>query len=572
MPRILAIDDKKDNLISLSAVLKFMIPGCEVITATSGPEGIRQAESRQPDTILLDIKMPDMDGYEVCRILKSNPATKHIPVIMISAIRTESKDLVKGLDSGADVYLAKPIDEYVLTAQVKTALRVKAAEDSLRRQKQDLEAVVQDRTIELIRTNQQLRKEIEQHEQEKEKNRKLASQLRQSQKMEAIGTLAGGIAHDFNNILFPVFGYTQMLLEDTPEEGPLRHGLSQIMAGAQRARDLVQQILTVSRRKEQATRPLQPHLIIKEVLNLTRSSLPATIKINQNIDPQSGMIMADPTQIHQIAMNLITNAFQAMADTGGELSITLKPVDLKMSELKPVVLNPADMTPGAYICLTVQDTGPGMDKDIQERIFDPYFTTKEKGRGTGLGLSIVNGIVQSHGGQIQVLSHPGHGTEFKVFLPSIKKVKINSAKDHPTLQRGNERILLVDDQEMILSVEKQMLTHLGYRVITCRTPAEALKLFCATPHDFDLVITDLTMPGMTGDTMAVQMLAMRGDIPIILSTGFSESMTREKAEKLGIKELLMKPVTMDLLARTLRRVLDNSFSGGKAHEVSVHHL
>ena len=572
MPRILAIDDKTDNLISLSAVLKFMIPGCEVITATSGPEGIRQAEIQQPDTILLDIKMPDMDGYEVCRILKSTAATNHIPVIMISAIRTESKDLVKGLDSGADVYLAKPIDEYVLTAQVKTALRVKAAEDSLRRQKQDLEAVVQNRTIELIQTNQQLRKEIEQHEQEKEKNRKLESQLRQSQKMEAIGTLAGGIAHDFNNILFPVFGYTQMLLEDAPEEGPLRHGLNQIMAGAERARDLVQQILTVSRRQEQVTRPLQPHLIIKEVLNLTRSSLPATIKIRQEIDPQSGMIMADPTQVHQIAMNLITNAFQAMADTGGELSITLKPVELKPSELKPIELNPAGMTPVSYICLTVKDSGPGMDKDVQERIFDPYFTTKEKGRGTGLGLSIVNGIVQSHGGQIQVFSQPGKGTEFKVFLPSIKKASVDPAKPHTTLQRGNEKILLVDDQEMIIVVEQQMLTHLGYQVTACKTPAEALKLFSAAPYDFDLVITDLTMPGMTGDKMAVKMLGLRRDIPIILSTGFSESMTRGKAEKLGIKALLIKPVPMDLLAKTLRSVLDNSFSGGTAHEPHVHHL
>ena len=572
MPRILAIDDKEDNLISLSAVLKFMIPGCEVITATSGPEGIRQAENQQPDTILLDIKMPDMDGYEVCRILKSNPSTKHIPVIMISAIRTESKDLVKGLDSGADVYLAKPIDEYVLTAQVNTALRVKAAEDSLRRQKQDLEAVVQNRTIELIQTNQQLRKEIEQHEQEKEKNRKLESQLRQSQKMEAIGTLAGGIAHDFNNILFPVFGYTQMLLEDAPEEGPLRHGLNQIMAGAERARDLVQQILTVSRRQEQVTRPLQPHLIIKEVLNLTRSSLPATIKISQDIDPQSGMIMADPTQIHQIAMNLITNAFQAMADSGGELSITLKPVELKPSELKPVEQNPLGMTPRAYICLTVKDTGPGMDKDVQERIFDPYFTTKEKGRGTGLGLSIVNGIVQSHGGQIQVFSEPGKGTEFNVFIPSIKKINTDPLTRHSTLQRGSEKILLVDDQEMIIVVEQQMLTHLGYQVTSCKTPADALELFSATPYDFDLVITDLTMPGMTGDKMALEMLGIRGDIPIILSTGFSESMTREKIEKLGIRALLMKPVSMDILAKTLRSVLDNSFSGGKTHEPALYHL
>ena len=561
MPKILAIDDKTDNLISLSAVLKFMIPGCEVLMATTGPEGIRKAQSDKPDTILLDIKMPDMDGYEVCRILKATPATSHIPVIMISAIRTESKDLVKGLDSGADVYLAKPIDEYVLTAQVKTALRVKAAEDSLRRQKQDLEAVVQNRTMELVQTNQQLRKEIEQHELEKEKNRKLESQLRQSQKMEAIGTLAGGIAHDFNNILFPIFGYTQMLLEDAPEQGTLRHGLTQIMAGAERARELVRQILTVSRRQEQSTRPLQPHLIIKEALNLARSSLPSTIKINQDIDPKSGMIMADPTQLHQIVMNLITNAFQAMADTGGELSIILKAVELKQSELKPVEMNPTAMIPGPYICLTVKDTGPGIEKDIQERIFDPYFTTKEKGRGTGLGLSIVNGIVQSHGGRIQVFCPPGLGTEFKIFLPAIEKKNAPPIKTQSTLERGKEKILLVDDQEMIIGVVKQMIAHLGYKVTACNSSTDALELFSANPQGFDMVMTDLTMPGMTGATMAVKMLDIREDIPIILCTGFSDSMSREKAKSLGIRELLLKPISMDLLAKTLRNVLDNPFSG-----------
>ena len=557
MPKILAIDDKTDNLISLSAVLRFMIPDCKVITATSGPEGLQKAENDQPDTILLDIKMPDMDGYEVCRILKSKATTNHIPIIMISAIRTESKDLVKGLDVGADVYLAKPVDEYVLTAQVKTALRVKAAEDSLRRQKQDLEAIVQNRTMELIQTNQQLRRKIAEHQKEKEKNRNLETQLRQSQKMEAIGTLAGGIAHDFNNILFPIFGYTQMLLEDAPVQGPLRHGLNQILVGAERARDLVQQILTVSRQQEQITRPVQPHLIIKEVLNLTRSSLPSTIKINRNIDARCGMIMADPTQIHQLAMNLITNAFQAMEATGGELSLSLKATELQGAELSA-----PGMTPGPYICLTVKDTGPGIDKEIQERIFDPYFTTKKKGRGTGLGLSIVNGIVQSHGGQIQLFSRPGQGAEFRVFLPIIKKNHRDPVKNSTALKQGTERILLVDDQDTVINVQKRMLEHLGYHVTPCIHPGEALKLFSAAPHGFDLIITDLTMPGMTGDRLAVEMLGIRGDIPILLSTGFSESMTREKATSLGIKALLMKPVTMELLSKTLRKLLDTPNPGG----------
>ena len=551
MSKILAIDDKTDNLITISALLKVMIPGCEVITANSGPTGIFEAETQLPDSILLDIKMPDMDGYEVCRQLKNNERTKHIPIIMISAVHTDSKDLAKGLDTGADAYLAKPIDEYVLSAQVKTALRVKAAEDKLRRQKKDLEEIVQKRTAELVQINQQLREEIDEHQHEKEKNKTLQSQLRQSQKMEAIGTLAGGIAHDFNNILSPVFGYTQLLLEDAPPQGDLRHGLNQIMAGAERARDLVQQILTVSRQQEQSTRPLRPHLIIKEVLNLIHASLPSTIKIHQDIDAGCGMIMADPTQVHQITMNLITNAFQAMAETGGELSVTLKPI-----ELSPPKLNIPAMKPGHYACLTVKDSGPGMDMKIQERIFDPYFTTKKKERGTGLGLSIVNGIVHSHGGHIELFSQPGQGAEFKIYLPIIKNQQTHSVEEKGTLQRGDEQILLVDDQKSTLNVEKKMLEHLGYHVTACTAPGDALELFSANPHTFDLVITDLTMPGMTGDLLGAELMKIRRDIPIILNTGFSESMTKEKAKRLGMKAMFMKPVRMEILATTLRKVLD----------------
>ena len=557
MSKILAIDDKTDNLITISALLKVMLPGCEVITANSGPTGIFEAETQLPDSILLDIKMPDMDGYEVCRQLKNNELTKHIPIIMVSAIHTDSKDLAKGLDTGADAYLAKPIDEYVLTAQLKTALRVKKAEDKLRSQKKELEEIVQKRTAELTQINQQLRKEIDEHQHEKEKNKALESQLRQSQKMEAIGTLAGGIAHDFNNILFPVFGYTQMLLEDAPPEGDLRRGLNQIMAGAERARDLVQQILTISRQQEQVSRPLKPHLIIKEVLNLMRSSLPSTIKIRQDVDVNCGMIMADPTQIHQITMNLITNAFQAMAETGGELCVTLKPI-----ELTPLELNRPSMKPGHYACLAVKDSGPGMNIKIRERIFDPYFTTKEKGRGTGLGLSIVHGIVHSHGGHIELVSQPGQGAEFKVYLPIIKNQQTNSMEKKGNLQRGDERILMVDDQKSSLTVGKKMLEHLGYRVTPCTAPMDALKQFSATPDGFDLVITDLTMPDMTGDRLALELMKIRSDIPVILTTGFSESMTKEKAEALGIKALLMKPVRMEIMATTLRKLLDKSAEAG----------
>ena len=552
MPKILAIDDKNDNLIALSALLKMMIPGCQVITATSGPEGIYKAETDPPDTILLDIKMPGMDGYEVCRQLKRNTITAHIPIIMISAIHTDSHALVRGLNAGADAYLAKPIDENVLAAQVKTALRVKIAEDRLRQRKDLLEERVQERTAELLKINTQLKKEIEDHEREKEKNKHLESQLRQSQKMEVIGTLAGGIAHDFNNILFPIFGYTEMLLEDTTKDGPLRQGLTQIMAGAQRARDLVQQILTVSRQQEYQARPLKPHLIINEVIKLSRSSLPATITIKQHINKNCGMIMADATQIHQIAMNLITNAFQAMADTGGKLTITLRDADIS-----PATYLDPPMKAGHFVCLSIADSGPGIPREIRERIFDPYFTTKKKGQGTGLGLSIVNGIVQSHCGWISVSSIPGQGARFDVYLPRINMATSGMEALSPSnLKRGDEHILLVDDQAGIVEMEQQMLRHLGYRVTAFTSPENALAQFAQTPHLFDVVITDLTMPGMTGDRLALEIMKIRKDIPVILNTGYSESMTREKARTMGIAGFLMKPVTMETLSRTIRNILD----------------
>ncbi|MBW2593809.1 MAG: response regulator [Deltaproteobacteria bacterium] len=376
--------------------------------------------------------------------------------------------------------------------------------------------------------------------------------MRQSQKMEAIGTLAVGIAHDFNNILSPVFGYTQMLLEEAPAQGTMRDGLNQIVAGAERAKDLVQQILAFSRQREYIARPVRPQPIIKEVLKLTRASLPATIKITPDIDNDCGLIMADPTQIHQIVMNLITNAFQAMEETGGKLSITLKEIELGFADL-----HERSMKPGTYVCLTVSDNGPGMDGNIQERIFDPYFTTKKKGEGTGLGLSVVHGIVQNHGGQIYVDSEPGRGSEFKVCLPVIKnQPETDALKYNQPVQEGNERILLVDDQADIVNMEKLMLERMGYHVTARTDSLDVLKTFTAQPGGFDLVITDMTMPGLTGDKLAVELLKIRSDIPIILCTGFNKSMTREKALALGIRGFLMKPVMMKKLSWTIREVLD----------------
>ena len=384
------------------------------------------------------------------------------------------------------------------------------------------------------------------------RQQKLEDQLHQAQKMESIGTLAGGIAHDFNNILFPMFGYLEMMMRDAPEDSPLHDSLERVFNGAKIARDLAKQILTFSRQKDHEMKPLKVHLVIKEALELVESFLPSTIEISQNIKTDCRLVMADPTQIHQIVMNLCTNAFHAMEETGGKLTITFKDVELAVKDLKDSV-----MIPGTYVCLTVADTGQGMKQSIIDRIFEPYFTTKKEGKGTGLGLAILHGIVKSHGGHISFYSEPGKGAEFKVYLPVIKKQKETSkVETDASIQKGDERILLVDDQDIIVQMEKQMLEQLGYHVTDRISSVDVLEVFRADPDKFDLVITDMTMPNMTGEQLADELIKIRFDIPVILCTGFSEKMSEEKAKAMGIKGFLMKPVLMKDLSSTIRKVLD----------------
>jgi len=383
---------------------------------------------------------------------------------------------------------------------------------------------------------------------EKEK-KKLEARLRQAQKMEAIGTLAGGIAHDFKNSLFPILGYSEMLMNDAPDNSDLKRDLSIIFNGTKRARDLVKQILAFSRQREYDLKPIKVHLVVKEALKLIRSSIPATIDIMQNII-DCELVMADYTQIHQVAINLLTNAYHAMEKKGGKLKVTLKEVDLRVDDLK-------GMPPGTYVRLTVSDTGIGMDQSTIDRIFDPYFTTKKEGKGTGLGLAVVHGIIKSHGGHISVYSEPGKGSEFHFYLPVIKAQQETKQIEIQPIKKSNERILVVDDEKMVVEIQQKMLKRLGYDVTSCTSSVEALKAFQANPDNFDLIITDMTMPNMTGDQLAQKIMEIRTDIPIILCSGFSEKMSNEKAKSLGIKKFLMKPVLIKDLSITIRRALDN---------------
>jgi PAS domain S-box-containing protein len=382
----------------------------------------------------------------------------------------------------------------------------------------------------------------------------LEEQLRQAQKMEAIGTLAGGIAHDFNNILAPILGYSELALARISPGDPLAADLQQVITAAGRAKGLVQQILAFSRQAPQERKPFQPHLVVKEALKLLRASLPSTIEIRAEIPAECGAILADPTQFHQIIMNLCTNAYHAMRETGGVLGVRMAKITINENDSR---VPSAEIAPGDYVLIEVSDTGCGMEQKTLAHIFDPYFTTKSMGEGTGLGLSVVHGIVKSYQGQITVYSEPGKGTRFHVYLPRIAETPSLAEADRSgAIPTGTERVLVVDDEAVITTMLEVILQGLGYQVTSSGNSLEALALIDQDPMAFDLLITDMTMPHLTGFELAHKAMAIRADLPIILCTGFSELINKEQAQALGIRAYLTKPVSMLELGQTVRKVLD----------------
>jgi PAS domain S-box-containing protein len=385
-----------------------------------------------------------------------------------------------------------------------------------------------------------------------EEKAKLEAQLLQSQKMEAIGSLAGGIAHDLNNILFPISGLSEMLIEDFPPGSPENESLEQIYKSAQRGSDLVKQILAFSRQSNLQKLPIRIQPILKEVLKLFRATIPQNIEITSHIEPDCGMISADPTQMHQVLMNLITNAYHAVEQTGGMIHIELTERPFTKNEWFD-----NSIKPGRYAVVTVSDTGTGIDQMLIDRIYEPYFTTKKQGKGTGLGLSVVHGIIKEYGGDIRVYSEVGKGTVFHVYLPLLEDAHGRSvpgcSREYPT---GHERILLIDDEEPIAQMIQMILERLGY-LITVRTGSlEALDDFKADPLKYDLVISDRGMPKMTGMQLAGELIAIRPEIPIIICTGFTHEEDEYRAKALGIKGFLIKPVAIADLAVMVRNVLD----------------
>lgn len=385
-----------------------------------------------------------------------------------------------------------------------------------------------------------------------EERQVLESRLQQAQKMEAVGTLAGGIAHDFNNILAAIIGYGEMALDDAPADSYLKDDLSQILHSANRAKGLVDQILAFSRQSQVERIPTNIRSIIKEGLSMLRSSVPTTIRISEDLDRNCGIVLADPTQVHQILMNLCTNAYHAMEDTVGELSVTLKPFRVGGSDLLASLLEP-----GEYNELVVTDSGSGIGPDVLDKIFDPYFTTKDSGKGTGLGLAIIQGIITEYGGAITVESQLGEGSAFHVYFPVLSQEALPELSTSEEPVTGKERILFVDDEEMLGKMGKRILENLGYDVTVKNSSKDALQVFTEASDRYDLVITDQTMPDMTGVDLAQRLIAIRPDLPVILCTGYSNLVDEETVKSLGIKGFALKPVTKTTFSKLIREVLDD---------------
>ncbi len=425
------------------------------------------------------------------------------------------------------------------------------AERRLRYSHNELQEIVADRTLQLRQANEALQKEA------LERSR-MEQLLRQAQKMQAIGTLAGGIAHDFNNILFAMMAYTELALDDVPEASPAHANLTEVLKASQRAKELIKQILAFSRESEQEKQPIEPGLIVKEGLKFLRASIPTSVEIRWRFEKDLPWVVADATQIHQVLMNLCANATHAMKGEG-RLDVRLKRVEVS----EAFAQDHPPLQAGPHVMMTVADTGYGMSAEVMDRIFEPYFTTKKQAEGTGLGLAVVHGIVKNHGGAITVESKLGQGTTFSVYLPAFDQHVVREKPSARPVPRGSESILVVDDETALVKIFQRMLKSMGYRVQAFSSSPDALEAFQAAPDSYDLVITDMNMPHMTGIELTRALISLKPQIPVIVCTGFSEWITAEQVEALGIRAVIMKPVLKSQMAEAIRRVLDEERRKGE---------
>ena len=510
--KILVVDDEKAICKLLSRLLER--EGCKVQVANNGFDALKLIKSELPKILFTDFKMPGMDGIEL--MAKAKELDSDLPVIFITAY-ADVPGAVNAIKKGAHDYLPKPFDHLEIARILHRAL----AERKLKRQVKRLSGQLQE-------------------------------QLLLSGKMEAAGSLAGGIAHEFNNILATIIGNTELAIGDIPERSPARECLEEIRSASERAKEVVRQLLGFARKSVFQLQPVHISPVIREALILIRASIPATIEIRENISCESDMVMADSSQINLVLLNLCVNAQNAMQEEGGVLEVKLENTTLDEKSAARY----EDLGSGNYVKMTVRDNGHGIDPKIINRIFEPYFTTGSLAETIGMGLAVVHGIVKHHNGAIAAKSEPGKGTVFEVVLPLTEAEVAQEAGEPEALLTGNEEILFVDDEASLVKMAKRSLEMQGYRVETKGNPVEALELVRSEPDRFDLVITDMTMPKMTGDKLAKEILSIRPDMPIILCSGFSEKIDAEKAQALGIRKYIEKPLDMSDFVVSIRKVLD----------------
>ena len=513
---ILIVDDDLAMARSVQSVLTTQ--GYRVQTVHNALTALESIQAGKFDLVLLDVMMPKMTGFQVLDALDRVSLDTYF-IIMTGDTTMESA--VEAIRRGASDYLKKPFEPNELLIRVENIFKQK-----------------------------QLKAE---HHRIEGQKKQLEMELYQSQKMEAIGTLAGGIAHDFNNILSIILGNSELALDSLDDHSPIRQNLEQIFEAGSRAKEITYQLLSFCRKGDSKRLPINLNSIVEKSLKLMRASLPSNIEIHHDLQDEVHTVLGDATQIHQILINLCTNASHAMEGECGRIDVRLESVCIPSS--RPTQYS--GLAPGTYIKLVVSDTGHGIDPQIMDQIFDPYFTTKDVGKGTGMGLSLVQGIVKNHGGEITVESELGQFTRVTIMLPIIDEAENDTdVSVSEELATGNERILLVDDEVMIVDVMTQFLSQLGYRTTSMTDSPAALEKFRNQPDQYDLVITDMTMPKLTGIQLTRAMREIRTDIAVIICTGFSDQISIERSKELGIQAFIMKPVVMGEMAKTIRDVLD----------------
>lgn len=545
---ILMVDDRQENLLSLEALLSDQ--GYKLVSALSGNEALRLTLKQDFALVLLDVQMPEMDGFETAELMRANPKTRHIPIIFVTAGMKDLKFQFKGYDSGAVDYLAKPIEPMFLQSKVRIFAELYRQRREIELHKQHMENLVELRTAELRLKAAELKASYEQLQLDAAEQKRLEERLRQTQKMEVIGQLAGGVAHDFNNMLTAILGSAELMEPYVMENPTATKLLANIKKAASRSADLTGQLLAFSRKGQKKDVRVCIETTIHEVISLLERTIDKNITLETRLIAKDTCVTGDPSLLQNALLNLGVNARDAMPE-GGVITFTTANVELDSSYCESSVFN---ITPGPYIEIAVSDAGTGITKENIQHVFEPFFTTKEVGKGTGLGLAAVYGTITDHLGSINIYSEPGIGTVFKIYLPlsGDKKTVVPSADE---LIRGSGGILLVDDEEILRDVGKSLLEELGYRVYLAEDGEQALEVYARHKKEISLVILDMLMPRMGGKETLVRLMDEFPDIRVLISSGFHQERTVDELVKLGARGFLQKPYIKQELGKAVAEAI-----------------